>query len=87
MISDIMARRTGKGILDRIIDPIAGGENAKQTITFLLCKILQHYNIITLKSGPMNILDLFNVNFLFIDKDAHLLDSIRYKRIMQNSDN
>lgn len=35
----------------------------------------------------MNILDLFNVNFLFIDKDAHLLDSIRYKRIMQNSGN
>lgn len=35
----------------------------------------------------MNILDLFNVNFLFIDKDAHLLDSIRYKMIMQNSGN
>lgn len=50
-------------------------------------KYFSNYNITTLKSGPMNILDLFNVHFLFIDKDAHLLDGIRYKRITQNSGN
>lgn len=45
----------------------------------LLCyaKYFSNYNTTTLKSGPLNILDSFTVNFLLIDKDAHLLDGIR----------